>query len=103
MKKPYVIYADFEAIVKKIQGCKQGPEWESKCYTEKTALHLTCGYSYIVVRCDGEVVGSRGSRGENAVKEFFRDILHEEEKIRESLTTPDCDDMERLRRFQKSR
>ena len=68
MKKPYVIYADFEAIVKKIQGCERGPEWGSKCYTEKTALHLACGYSFIVVRCDGKVVGSKTQRGKTLRK-----------------------------------
>ena len=67
MKKAYVIYADFESLVIKISGCKRGPEWESKGYTEKNALHEACGYSYIVVRCDGEIVGSNvyrdGKRG----------------------------------------
>ena len=103
MKKPYVIYADFEAIVKKIQGCERGAEWGSKCYTERTELHLACGYSFIVVRCDGKVVGSKPQRGENAAEEFFRDILYVEKKIRESLTTPKktvmtCKDWEDIRK-----
>jgi len=45
MKKAYVIYTDFESLVKKIPGCKRGSEWESKGYTEKTALNEACGYS----------------------------------------------------------
>ena len=87
MKAPYVIYADFEALVKKIQGCECYSESEKKCksYTEKTEWHEACGYSYIVVKSDGEVTGSKVYRGENAVKTFLESIMQEKEKIREML------------------
>ena len=85
MKAPYVIYADFEALVKKIQGCEQDRE-KNKSYTEKTEWHEACGYSYIVVKSDGEVTGSKVYRGENAVKSFLESIMQEKEKIREMLT-----------------
>ena len=103
-KKAYVIYADFEAIVKKIPGCKRGPEWESKCYTKKTALHEACGYSYIVMRCDVEIVGSNIYGAENAVGKFFSHIMREEEEIRESLADQKNAVMtrERLGKFQNS-
>jgi len=45
MKALFVIYVDFESLVIKIPGCERGPEWESKSYTEKTALHVVCWYS----------------------------------------------------------
>ena len=86
MKAPYVIYADFEALVKKIPGCERGPERKKKSYTEKTEWHEACGYSYIVVKSDGEVTGSKVYRGENAVKSFLESIMQEKEKIREMLT-----------------
>ena len=54
MKVPYLIYADFEAIVKKMSGCERSPE--SKSYTEKIEKYEACGYAYKVVRRDGEVV-----------------------------------------------
>ena len=87
MKAPYVIYADFEALVKKIQGCERYPESEKKCksYTEKTEWHEACGYSYIIVKSDGEVTGSKVYRGENAVKSFLESIMEEKKKIREML------------------
>ena len=90
MKAPYVIYADFEALVKKIQGCERYSESEKKCksYTEKTEWHEACGYSYIVVKSDGEVTGSKVYRGENAVKTFLESIMQEKEKIREMLAEP---------------
>ena len=56
MKMPYVIYADFEALVRKIPGCERGPESMQRSYTEKTERHEACGYSYMVVRSDGEVL-----------------------------------------------
>ena len=88
MKVPYVIYADFEAFIRKIPGCELGPESKQKSYTEKTEWHEACGYSYMVVRSDCEVSGSKVYRGENAVGTFFSDILQEEVKIRESLDSP---------------
>jgi len=72
-------------------------------YTEKTERHKAYGYSYIVVRSDGKVVGSNVNRGENAVEKFLSDILQEEEKIREfGHPKADCDDGRRLGEIQKS-
>ena len=70
IKMPYVIYADFEALVQKIPGCERVPESKQKSYTHKTEWHEACGYSYMVVRSDGEVLGSKVYRGENAVRTF---------------------------------
>jgi len=86
MKMPYVIYTDFEAIIRKILGCEH--ERMQASYTEKTEWHEACRYSFMVVRSDGKVVCSKAYRGENAVGKFLSDILQEEEKIRESLATP---------------
>ena len=85
MKAPYVIYADFEALVKKIQGCERDPD-KNKSYTEKTEWHEACGYSYIVVKSDGEVTSKKVYRGEGAVKSFLESIMQEKKKIREMLT-----------------
>ena len=52
MKAPYVIYADFEALIRKIHRCDRNPEIKAS-YTEKTEQHEACGYSYMVVRSDG--------------------------------------------------
>ena len=100
MKMPYVIYADFEALVRMIPGCER----KQTRYTEKTERHEECGYSYMVVRSDGEVTGSKVYRAENAVGTFSSDILEEEEKIRESLAAPKPIVMtaEDWRKFKKS-
>ncbi|KAL9989123.1 hypothetical protein ACROYT_G003634, partial [Oculina patagonica] len=69
MKAPFVIYADFEALLRKMQGCKrETPEdrqkrkdkgeelkdLKQKSYTEKTEQHEACGFAYTVVRSDGK-------------------------------------------------
>ena len=86
MKVPYVIYADIEALIRKILGCEICPESKKKSYTEKTEWHEACGYSYMVVRKDGKVSGLKVYRGENAVGMFLSDVLQEEVKIRECLS-----------------
>ena len=85
MKAPYVIYADFEALVRKIHRCERNPE---KSCTKKTEQQEACGYSYMVWRSDGEGLGSKVYNGENAVGAFLSDIMPEEVAIRESLATP---------------
>ena len=86
MKAPYVIYADFEALVKKIQGCERDPEnGKNKSYTEKTERHEACGYSFVVVRSDGKVTGPFVYRGENAVRSFLKRLVIVKDKIRENL------------------
>ena len=50
---PFVIYADFEPITKKVQGCKQSDEMEKekekRSYTEAYQTHEDCGCGYKVV------------------------------------------------------
>ena len=86
MKVPYVIYADFEAILHKIQGCERGPE--SKSYTEKIKKHEACGYAYKVVKSDGEVMSPRLYTGKKPVSNFLENILTEEVEIRKNLAVP---------------
>ena len=52
---PFIIYADFEAIMKKVQGCQQSEEMKNeknkRSYTEAYQTHEDCGYGYKVVCC----------------------------------------------------
>ena len=69
---PFVIYADFEAITKKVQGCKQNEEMENeknkRSYTEAYQTHEDCGYRYKLVCCYRERYSKpiQTYRGENA-------------------------------------
>ena len=70
---PFVIFADFEAITKKVQGCKQSEEMEKdkdkRSYTEAYQTHKDCGYGYKVVCCYDDKYSKpiQMYRGENAV------------------------------------
>ena len=52
---PFVIYADFEAITKKVQGCEQSEEMkkdkDTRSYTEAYQTDEDWGYGYKVVCC----------------------------------------------------
>ena len=52
---PFAIYADFEAITKKVQGCEQSEEMkkdkDTRSYTTAYQTHEDCGYGYKVVCC----------------------------------------------------
>jgi uncharacterized Zn-finger protein len=50
LKVPWVIYADFEANITKIEGPANKPETS---YTQRTQLHEACGYALRAVRSDG--------------------------------------------------
>ena len=85
LKAPYIIYADFESIIHKIQGPNLDPE---KSGTQNTAHHEACGYSFIVVRCDGETKPPIVYRGPNAANHFLETLQKEEEEIRSELENP---------------
>ena len=80
---PFVIYADFEAITKKVQGCKQSEEMEKdkdrRSYTEAYQTHEDCGYGYKVVCCYDDKYSKYTCiyRGENAVYKFMEKMLEE--------------------------
>ena len=82
---PFVIYADFEAITKNVQGCKQSEEMKKdkdrRSYTEAYQTHGDCGYGYKVVCCyDDKYSKYTGIyRGENAVYKFMEKMLKEVE------------------------
>ena len=72
----FVIYADFEAIVKKVHGCKPNND---KSYTEAYQTHEDCGYGYKVVCCYSNKYSKPVQiyRCENAVYEFMEKMLGE--------------------------
>ena len=78
---PFVTYADFEAITKKVQGCEQNEEMKKRSYTEAYQTHEDCGCGYKVVGCydDKYSKSIQTYRGENAVYKFIEKILEEVE------------------------
>ena len=82
MKKPWVIYADFESIVEKIHGCTPDPGQSS---TTETSVHKPCGFCMLAVRSDGETKGPYLYRGEDTVRAFLYYLQLLESEIREEL------------------
>ena len=82
---PFVIYADFEAITKKVQSCKQSEEMKKnkdrRSYTEAYQTHEDCGYGHKVICCYDDKYSKYTSiyRGENAVYKFMEKMLEEVE------------------------
>ena len=82
---PFVIYADFKAITKKVQGCKQSGEMEKdkdrRSYTKAYQTHEDCGYGYKVICCYNDKYSKYTCiyRGENAVCKFMEKMLEEVE------------------------
>ena len=76
MPAPFVIYADFEAVTEKIQGCEPN---NNKSYTNKYQKHTSCSYGYKVVCCydDKYTKPVKIYRGEEPVKKFMEEMLKE--------------------------
>ena len=81
---PFVIYADFEAITEKIQGCRQNND---SSYTEAYQKHTDFGYGYKVVCCydDKYTKPIQIYRGENAVYKFMEVMLDEVKYCKEVM------------------
>ena len=75
---PFVIYADFEAITKNVQGYK--PK-DDKSYTGAYQTREDCGYGYKVVCCYKDKYSKpiQMYRGQNAVYKFMEKMLEEVE------------------------
>ena len=82
MKAPYVVYAYFECVPKKISSCELD---DKKSFTVKTEKHEPCGFSYMVVRSDAETFGSFTHRGEDAVFAFIAWLQNHEREMREDM------------------
>ena len=82
MKAPYVIYADFECVLEKIDGCEPSPK---ESFTVKTERHEPCGFSCIAVRSDGNLFGPFTYRGRDAVYVFLMWLQNHEIEMRKDM------------------
>ena len=82
VKVPYVIYADFECVLEKIDGCEPSLK---ESFTVKTERHEPCGFSYIAVRSDGSLFGPFTYRGRDAVYVFLTWLQNHEAEMRKDM------------------
>ena len=81
MPVPFVIYADFESIIKPHQAAA-GDKFEIK------SKHQACGYGYQIVRYDGALSHVRIYRGEDAVEQFLKSLHQEIVRINAIFANP---------------
>ena len=80
---PFVIYADFEAITKKVQVCEQSEKMKNekskRPYTKTYQTDEDCGYGYKVICCYDDKYSKNTCiyGGENAVYKFMEKMLEE--------------------------
>ena len=79
LKAPFIIYADLECLLKKINTCQNNPE---KSYTEKKAKHIPSGYS-LVTCCsfDKSKNERKYYRGKDCMKMFCKDLKDQAMKL----------------------
>ena len=79
LKVPFIIYADLECLLQKINACLNIPE---KSYTEKKAVHKASGYSLITYCSFDKSENEREYyRGKDCMKMFFNDLKEQVNKI----------------------
>jgi len=84
MPVPFVIYADFEALTKKINTCHQN---NKKSYTDPYEEHQACGYGYKVI-CHQNKSYSKPVkiyRGKDVIENFIKNIDREGESCKEVI------------------
>ena len=79
LKVPFIIYADLECLLQKINTCQNNPD---KSYTEKKATHRPSGYS-LVTCCsfDKSKNEQKYYRGKDCMKIFCEDLKDQAMKI----------------------
>ena len=82
---PFLIYADFEAITRKIDSCSPRGD---KSYTQAYQKHEACGFGYKVV-CHYDQKYSKPEvlyRGENVVQKFYENLTEEVKYCQKIIT-----------------
>ena len=68
LRKPYVIYADFESLIKPLTEAIETGK------TEKTDHHEPSSYCLACVRSDGQLIHYDLYRGENVINKFYESL-----------------------------
>ena len=78
-KAPFVIHADLECIIEKIDGCKNNPE---KLSTTKGSKHIPSGFSMPTISSSRSIENKHDvSRGKDCMKKFCEFLREHAMKI----------------------
>ena len=71
-KAPFIIYADLECIIEKIDGCKNNPENSS---TTKVGKHIPSGFSMSTISSFKSIENKHDvCRGKDCMKKFCESL-----------------------------
>ena len=86
MPAPFIIFAELEAITKKIQGCQPN---NTQSYTDKFQKHTGCSYGYKVVCCcdDKYTKPVQIYRDQKPIKKFMKEMLSEVQHCQKIIAT----------------
>ena len=86
MPAPFIIFAELEAITKKIQGCQPN---NTQSYTDKYQKHTGCSYGYKVVCCcdDKYTKPVQIYRDQKPIKKFMKEMLSEVQHWQKIIAT----------------
>ena len=78
-KVPFIIYADLECIIEKIDGCKNNPENSS---TTKVSKHIPSGFSMSTISSFRSIENKHDVyRGKDCMKKFCESLREHTMKI----------------------
>ena len=79
LKSPFIIYADLEGLLEKMNTCYNNPE---KSSTTEINKHTPCGYSFFT-HCSFDKTKNKLDyyRGEDCIKKFCKDLREHATKI----------------------
>ena len=75
LKVPFIIYADLECLLQKVNTCKNNPE---KSYTEKKAKHKPSDYSLVTCSSFDKFENERNYYGGKYCMKIFRNDLRDQ-------------------------
>ena len=80
LKVPFIIYANLECLLEKINTCQNN---NNKSYTEKKAKHEPSGYSLVTCSSfDKSKTKHKYYRGKDCMEKFCKDLRDQEMKIK---------------------
>ena len=83
LKVPFIIYANLECLLEKINTCQNN---NNKSYTEKKAKHEPSGYSLVTCSSfDKSKTKHKYYRGKDCMEKFCKDLRDQEMKIKSHM------------------
>ena len=80
LKVPFIIYANLECLLEKINTCQNN---NNKSYTEKKAKHEPSGYSLVTCSSfDKSKTKHKYYRGKDCMEKFCKNLRDQEMKIK---------------------